>query len=75
MFIKKSLKNAYTFLTKKTFTNCQATYQKELYLLFEKSGNFFSQSGHRDRLDPLHVHFCSLFKVLYLGSNEKKNPG
>ena len=38
---------------RKTFSNCQATYQKELCLLFEKSGNFFSQSKHTDSLDPL----------------------
>ena len=25
---------------KENFSNCQATYQKELYLLFEKLGNF-----------------------------------
>ena len=34
MFIKESLKN-------KNFSNFQATCQEELYLLFEKSGNFF----------------------------------
>ena len=37
---------------RKAFSHCHATYQKELSLLFEKSGNFFSQSECRDRLDP-----------------------
>ena len=59
---KKSLKKCLC-LFHKTFSNCQATYWKELYLLFEKSGNF-SQSEHRDRFDssPSPVCFHSLFK-------------
>ena len=36
------IKNVYAFLIKKTFSKCQASYQKELYLLFEKSGNIFT---------------------------------
>ena len=45
--------NFYVFLIKKCFSICQATYQKELYLLFDKSG-IFLQSEHRDRgLSPL----------------------
>ena len=39
LIYKKSL-NKCLRLFHKTFSNCQATYQKELYLLFEKSGNF-----------------------------------
>ena len=34
----------------KSFSNCQATYQKELCLLFENQV-FFSQSERTDRLD------------------------
>ena len=49
---KRSLKNVYTLLIKKPFSNCQATYQKELYLMFKKSGNFFSQNEHRGRFEP-----------------------
>ena len=50
-------------LFNKSFSNCQATYKKELCLLFEKSGNF-SQSEHRDRFDSSPPPFCfhSLFK-------------
>ena len=33
---------------RKTFSNCQATYQKELCLLFEKLGNFFLPSERTD---------------------------
>ena len=68
-------KNVYVFLVKtyficwtklqnsKTFSNCQATHQKELYLLIEKSGILFSQSKHEDRLDPPPpAYFGSLFK-------------
>ena len=62
LIYKKSLKKCLR-LFHKTFSNCQATYQKELYLLFEKSGNF-SQSEHRDRFDssPPPVCFHLLFK-------------
>ena len=35
----------------KTFSSCQATYQKELYLPLEKSGNFFLRSERIDRLE------------------------
>ena len=58
--IKKVLKLRFFH---KTFSNCQATYKKELYLLFEKSGNF-SQSEHRGRFDssPSRVCFYLLFK-------------
>ena len=34
----------------KNFSNCLATYHKELYLLFEKPGTLF-QSEYRDRLE------------------------
>ena len=54
-------KSVYTFLIKKhlymldlkqeTFSNCQATYQKELSLLFENQ-EILSQSERTDRLDP-----------------------
>ena len=45
--------------------NCQATYQKGLCFLFEKSA-IFSQSERRDKLDPppLPVRSCSLFQDL-----------
>ena len=56
-YIKKVLKNVYAFFTKLLGT------AKQLYLLFEKSGNF-SQSEHRDRFDssPPRVCFHLLFK-------------
>ena len=62
MIYKKSLKKCLRFFHK-TFSNCQGTYKKEFYLLFEKSGDF-SQSEHRDRFDssPSSVYFYSLFK-------------
>ena len=31
----------------KTFSNCQATYQKELCLLFENQANFFTERTYR----------------------------
>ena len=31
----------------KTFSNCQATYQKELCTVFEKLGNFFTKLTYR----------------------------
>ena len=37
---------------RKIVSNCQATNQKELCLLLEKSSIFFSQSKCADRLDP-----------------------
>ena len=49
-YIKKSLKKCLRRFNKR-FSNYQATYLKELYLLFKKSGNLF-QSEHRDRLNP-----------------------
>ena len=62
LIYKKSLKKCLR-LFHKTFTNCQATYLKELYLLFQKSRNF-SQSEHRDRFDssPPPACFHLLFK-------------
>ena len=62
LIYKKSLKKC-PRLFNKTFSNYQAIYQKELYLLFEKSGNF-SQIKHIDRFDscPPPVCFHSLFK-------------
>ena len=54
----------------KTFSNCQATYQKELCLSFEKSVNFFSQGKCKDSIEPPSpVHFRSHFKypsLLYI---------
>ena len=47
----KKKKNVYAFLTKNTFpsglgsSNSQATYKKELYLVFEKLGNFFHRAN------------------------------
>ena len=44
-------------LFNKTFSNCQATYQKELYLLFKKSeSEHFSQSEHRDDNTSAFMH-------------------
>ena len=62
LIYKKSFKKCLS-LFHKTFSNFQATYQKELYLLFEKSINF-SQSEHRDMFDssPSPVCFHLLFK-------------
>ena len=49
-YIKKSLRKCLHRFNK-TFSNYQATIRRN-YLLFEKLGNFFSQSEHRDRLNP-----------------------
>ena len=49
-YIKKSLRKCLRRFNK-TFSNYQATIRRN-YLLFEKLGNFFSQSEHRDRLNP-----------------------
>ena len=38
---------------KKAFSNCQTTYQKELCLLFENSGNFFHRPNVKTSLNPL----------------------
>ena len=49
---------------RKTFSNCQATYQKELCSLFEKLGNFFYRANVQiDSPPPL--RFRSLFNVLF----------
>ena len=40
IYIYDNNKNIHMFM-KKTFSNCQATYEKELYLQFKKSDNFF----------------------------------
>ena len=58
LIYKKSFKKCLR-LFHKTFSNCQATYKKELYLLFEKSGNF-SQSEHRDSFVFIHSLRTSL---------------
>ena len=50
------------FSNLKTFSNCQASYQKELYLLFEKSGNFFERRKRFDHTPPPSIHFYSFFK-------------
>ena len=62
LIYKKSLNKCLCFFHK-TFSNCQATYKKELYLLFKKSGNL-SQSEHRGRFDSSAPFVCfhSLFK-------------
>ena len=56
LIYKKSLKK-YLRLFKKKFSNCQATYKKELYLLLEKSGNFLPRE-QRDRFDSSSAPFC-----------------
>ena len=48
---------------KKNFNNRQVTYQKELFLLFEKLGNFFHRANVQIVFTlPPPVRFCSLFK-------------
>ena len=42
---------------RKTFSNCQATYQKELCLLFKKSRNFF----HRANVKKIGLNPLTLF--------------
>ena len=49
--MNKSLKKCLR-LFNKTFSNYQATYYKELYLLFEKSGNFFHRVSIEIDLTP-----------------------
>ena len=73
LIYKKSFKKCLR-LFHKTFSNCQATYQKELYLLFEKSGNF-SQSEHRDRFDSSAPPVC--FHLLFKDPppTSTTNPG
>ena len=61
-YIKKCLKKC-LHLFNKTFSNYQATYYKELYLLFEKSGNFFHRVSIEIGLTsplPLFVFICPL---------------
>ena len=63
MYLKKSLP-----LFNKTFSNYQASYQKKLYLLFEKSGNFFHSVSIEIGLAPplpLFVFICSLSTLLH----------
>ena len=50
--IKKHLYILNQTQNNKTFSNYQATYQKKLCFLFEKNGQFFSQSERKDRPDP-----------------------
>ena len=46
----------------KTFSNCQATFQIELCLLFEESDNFFHKANVQVGLTPLlSVCFCLVF--------------
>ena len=61
---------------RKTFSNCQATYQKELSLLFEKSGNFFSQNERTDRfyLPPLPMFFFVRFLRTSQSPNHPPQP-
>ena len=48
---------------RKTFSNYQATSQKEFCLLFEKSGNFFHRANLQIGLNPVPpVRFRPLFK-------------
>ena len=68
MFIKSIFKNVhnYPFLIKKTFSNCQATYQKEPY--FKKS-NFFHRVNTEIGL-PASSSFC-LFSFAFLNIKRK----
>ena len=62
LFNKKTPLYAGLGSKQKTFSNCQATCQKELCLLFENQ-IIFSQSEHTDMLDlPPPVLFSLLFK-------------
>ena len=72
-YIKKSLKKCLRRFNE-TFSNYQATYQKKLYLLFEKSANFFHRVSTEigltlPSLPP--VCFHSLFKDLPLPVHNK----
>ena len=62
-FNKKTLLHAGLGSKQQSFNNYQASYQKELCLLFKKLRPFFSQSKPSDRCEhPLpFVHFCSFF--------------
>ena len=67
-YIKKSLKKCLRSFNK-TFSNQQANYQKELYLLFEKSGNLFHRVSKEIGLtlpSPPLVCFHSFLKDLPL---------
>ena len=46
---------------KKAFNNCEATYKKELCLLFEKSGNFFHRPNVKTSLNPLPLFIFACF--------------
>ena len=45
----------------KSFSNCQATYQKELCLLFEKSDNFLHRANVQIGFTPSPCSFSSAF--------------
>ena len=47
LFNKKHLYTLDEAKNKKTFSNCQATYQKELCLLFENQAIFFTEQTYR----------------------------
>ena len=47
LFNKKTPLYAGLGSKQKTFSNCQATYQKELCLLFENQTNFFTERTYR----------------------------
>ena len=62
-FIKKALLYAGLGSKQKTFSNCQATYQKEFCLLFENQV-IFSQIERTDRLDTPPVPLFVLVRFL-----------
>ena len=56
---KKNLTKCLCPFNKEGFSNCQATYQKELYLLFKKLGNFFHRVNIEICLGPLPLFIFS----------------
>ena len=60
---KKNLTKCLCPFNKESLSNCQATYQKELYLLFRKLGNFFHRVNIEIGLSPLPL-FIFFFTLL-----------
>ena len=68
-FFKLNIKDDYIFyyalLIKKLFSNCQTTYQKELYLLFKYNAYF-----HRVNIDSFSAFMQIMAKVNFLNQAE-----
>ena len=56
---KKNVKKCLCPFNKKSFSNCQTTYQKELYFLLKKLGNFFHRVNTEIGLSPLPLFIFS----------------